>query len=130
MGGRDGEVIEQRGGRASLARGTPGALNAKLEGPVWPDRKESGHSLSLAMLQRWGSIGEGSGGVELEGSAPKEAGSARGRKSTELQVMAGLPASTSGLAGNLGQATPPLPHLAQLSGRLNACERGHAVRNS
>lgn len=54
MGGRDGEVIEQRGGRASLARGTPGALNAKLEGPVWPDRKESGHSLSLAMLQRLG----------------------------------------------------------------------------
>lgn len=75
--------------------------------------------LAWPCCRGWGPVGEGSGGVELEGSAPKEAGSARGRKNTELQVMAGLPGSTSGPAGNLEQVTPPLPRLVQLSGELN-----------
>lgn len=56
----------------------------------------------------------------MEASAPGEASSARGRKSTELQVMARLSGSSSGLAGDLGQVVPPLPHLPQVLGRPSA----------
>lgn len=76
--------------------------------------------LAWACSRGWGSVEEGSGRVELEASAPGEASSARARKSTELQVMARLPGSSSGLAGDLGQVVPPLPHLPQVSGRLSA----------
>lgn len=68
------------GGEVSLARGTPGAFNAKLEGPVWPDRKESGQGLSPGHATEAGAPLE----WVQEGWAQREAGSARGRKSTEL----------------------------------------------
>lgn len=40
------KVTEQGRRRVSLARGTAGAMNAKPEGPVWPDRKQSGQDLA------------------------------------------------------------------------------------
>lgn len=65
--------------------------------------------------------------MEWEAPASRKVGSARGRKSTELQIMAGLPGSILRLAGDLGQVTPPLPHLPWLPGRLDALMHGKVM---
>lgn len=80
-----------------MARGTQEVLNARLKRPIWPDRNQG----AWAGCRRWGSRRELSW-VEWEAPAPRKVGSARGRKSTELQVLAGLPGSAFGLAGYLG----------------------------
>lgn len=66
-------------------------------------------------------------GVEGEVLAPREVGSARVRKSTELQVMAGFPGSIFGLAGELGQVILPLPHLPWLTGGPKAIMHGKVM---
>lgn len=85
------DITEHGGGRASLARGTQEALNARLKRPIWLDRNQG----AWAGCRGWGSR------RELRWVEWK-VGSTKGRKSTELQVLAGLPGSAFGLAGYLG----------------------------
>lgn len=115
VGCGDGENVTEYGeGRASLARGTQGALHVKLKGPIWPERNQAAHEgLSPGRHQRLGLYRRELSRVEWEASASREVGSARSRRNTEIQVMAGL-------TGDLGQVTPPLPHLPRLPGGPNA----------
>lgn len=56
VGCGDGEnVTEHREGRASLTRGTQGALHAKLKGPIWPEGNQAAYQgLSPGRRQRLG----------------------------------------------------------------------------
>lgn len=93
-------------------------MHAKLKGLIWPERNQAPYQgLSPGRRQRLGLYKRELSRVEWEASASREVGSARNRKNTEIQVMAGL-------TGDLGQVTPPLPHLPLLPGGPHAIMHG------
>lgn len=97
----DGEdVIEHGGERVSLAKGTQRVLNARLQGPISPDRNQEAWPgpEPRACHRGWRSIGESSEGWRYQPSGQLAVLAERALN----YVTAGLPGSICGLAGEFG----------------------------